>query len=450
MKTFYDIHFHAFDLSHPNLLSFITREGLLDSKVLSEKIVENVSTKYSILYSIFKPIAKKQLTNKIADILKEKIDEFLPKISNFLSIMENPIEYQFLILEYFLKKGKEAIVSNDNIFTIENEAYNKIVLCPLLMDFGHKNIKNKNVYYNIVPQKPIFKQVEDVLNAISKYYKYDLVETPEKEVKLVDRTEEHKLLEIYPFLGINTQNYTLEEILSLFEKYFPDYENDSTESRKSKLKSNLGLFDGNLGNDKLPYFFAGIKVYPPLGFDPWPDDENEREKVKLLYSSAITKKLPIITHCSGGGFNAVGTREQAQMLTNPILGWSKVLSQEEFYGLKLDFAHFGDLKNDKEPDYSWRDKIVELIDQHENVYTDISCCEGETSYFKELNKLIDKSESKLKRRILYGSDFSVNLLANKKEISYNGYMKKFIENNNGSSKHSMCTENPERFLFEIK
>ena len=30
MKTFYDIHMHAFDLSHPNLSVFLQREDLID------------------------------------------------------------------------------------------------------------------------------------------------------------------------------------------------------------------------------------------------------------------------------------------------------------------------------------------------------------------------------------------------------------------------------------
>jgi len=31
MKTFYDIHTHAFDLSHPNLSVFLQREDIIES-----------------------------------------------------------------------------------------------------------------------------------------------------------------------------------------------------------------------------------------------------------------------------------------------------------------------------------------------------------------------------------------------------------------------------------
>ncbi len=48
--------------------------------------------------------------------------------------------------------------------------------------------------------------------------------------------------------------------------------------------------------------FAGIKLYPPLGFEPWPNNSEELTKVELLYDTCIKQNIPVIPHCSTGGF----------------------------------------------------------------------------------------------------------------------------------------------------
>jgi predicted TIM-barrel fold metal-dependent hydrolase len=233
----------------------------------------------------------------------------------------------------------------------------------------------------------------------------------------------------------------------------------------------MGKLDSNMYGDTAHFekkrgyriddaaIFAGIKIYPQLGFDPYPNDhsrlsketlteeldekEDERlntelNKVRFLYQFCCERRIPIITHCSDGGYKT-GDND---VLTSPEKKWKKVL--EEYPELTLNFAHFGSQSKSVEP--QWRDAIIELSKQYPNVYTDISCNNSKPEYYEELEKLLnDPSHSELHRKVLFGSDFSINLLVTDVE-SYSEYMEAFAEATL-SHQNDLCKHNPERFLF---
>lgn len=452
MKKFYDIHMHAFDLSHPNLLAFIQRDGLLDSESITDSILKHVKWYMGLGFSL-RWLFPRRIRRIIENLIQKKlIEDFMPRLENTLSIFENPIEYQFLILDYFLKH-KEAIVDTNNKLKIGDVIYDKMVICPLLMDFGKTNIHYQgNVFYDETPKKPIRKQVEDVLNAIRIYYSHSLIKNDENRMTLIENNKtEDKLFEIYPFMGLNTANYSLEKLKDLFDKYFSAYENDTAASRKEKLKAKLGQFKNNLDDESrdFNYFFAGIKVYPPLGFAPWPDDSQEElEKVNYLYKMCQEKRIPIMTHCSGGGFSVL-SKQKAREFTNPGKGWSEVL--KNYPALKICFAHFGSLKDENnKKSRLWRNTIIDLTRDYDYVYTDFSCSSG-SDYYKELNQdMKAENHTHLRDKILFGTDFSINLFANENEKSYNGYLKRYISDTHieEDKKHQLCAYNPEIFLFD--
>lgn len=408
---FFDIHCHAMNFSHPNLFAFLKRKWTI-----------------AMLASPLAPIATTLFKGKVK------------KVENLFSLMENDIADFFLIMEYFLKNWLDSSPLN-----IGNTTYNKIVLTPLMMDFGCKDIKSDS-FYNIAPKKPIVEQVVDVFNGIKKYCENELqIETK----KYISKKKEDKLFEIYPFLGINTKNYEPEDknaspelyVKALLNKYFKDYNHD-----RESLFKNMGGFDGNIDNMG-SNFFAGIKVYPPLGFDPWPEDENELARVKCLYQYCCDKKIPITTHCSEGGF---ALDNSAEDYTSPAK-WKTVLANPKFEKLRLNFAHFG--RQDKIlrliPKKEWENIILELIATKENVYADFSYRGCDDGYYNDLKKLIDRQSDKdrLKQRILFGSDFMINLL----DIdSYNQYINGFVDKENPittDDRALFCSTNPERFLF---
>jgi len=445
MKKFYDIHMHALDLSHPNLSAFLFKEDLISS-VINWKI--RLAT---LIVPLGAFLPKRFIVRQIKSILDENTF-----IKNTLSFYEIPIEYQFLLVDYFLKypeKQGDIIVGTNNEFSINGELFDKIVLCPLAIDFGYKNMNEQGVFYNKAPFKPIAKQLGDLFYAIRTYYRFNLgIDDNPLKLKLIDHnktldeSKQEKLFEIYPFMGLNTQNYTLDKLKGeedkpgLLDKYFSNFRfNESPQQRRDRLFSKLGTFDGKMyEKDETTYkdIFAGIKVYPQLGFDPYPGKKEEREKVEFLYQYCIDKRIPIMTHCSDGGFKVGDFND----ITNPGKKWKEVL--KNFPELTLCFAHFGRQGNGAK---DWQNSIIELT-KYKNVFTDISCNDATPAYYLELNNTINRETTNLKSKIIFGSDFSINMFASKVK-SYNHYLKVFLDSNQLENKQDLCLYNPEVFLF---
>lgn len=355
--------------------------------------------------------------------------------------MDNTIENQILILDYYLRMTPN-VVDHANSFQIDGVTYNKIVLCPLIIDFGYKETNNPNIFYNKPSDKPISKQVDDLFHAIRKYYTHKLVPHPCKDNRLEcipDSTpKENKLFEIYPFLGINTQNYKLSEIEALFDKFFKDYENDTAELRAHKLFDMLDKYPASVSQAEVDfsYLFAGIKVYPPLGFDPWPTDSEELEKVKYLYEKCIEKNLPITTHCNDAGFVI---HPHAALYANPGAKWSEVLAH--YSSLKLNFAHMGNQKMGKT---DWQKDILNLLEKYDNVYSDFSFHASDSTYYQNLEKILQSLSPRQRSKLLFGSDFMMVL---SKVESYNQYINSFRNYSGIANKSELCHHNPAKFLF---
>ena len=404
MKKFYDIHMHAFNLSHPNILAFISR--------INWRIMLMTTPVSAPVMSLF---------------------GWDTKIKNMLTMLENDLGNYFLVLEYYLRQspfirhnyigyGSEAMWTNQ---------YHKIVICPLIMDFGYKNILS-NSFYRVPAQKPIVEQTRDLMAGIDFYNRNTLRVISDGEKKPLKTSYEpaeksDKLFEIYPFLGLNTTNYTLKSIVSILDEYFADYD-----GKLQTLYENMG---GRAG-------FAGIKLYPPLGFDPWPDDPAEREKVEYLYSYCTKKQIPITTHCSDGGF---AVTDMAEEFTNPAR-WRKVL--QEYPELKINFAHMGKQSKKKFILFSqsaWAKEVIMLIAQFPNAYADFSCTAFDNKYYRELARTIEEYPQ-IREKVLFGTDFMVNLLWCD---SYNSYLETFCrtEHLSRTDKDLLCSVNSERFLF---
>lgn len=448
-KKFYDIHFHAMDLSHANITAFLTRFIDDSGNLLNAHVIKDLLKKELPRWKmLFLPFVRH---SKLAELIFDGVQSFVKdkafqektnNVRNLLSFMESSILYDFLILDYFLK-NKEEIVSADNEFEIGANKFNKIVLCPLVMDFGYKNIRNEHIFYNTPPQKPITGQITDLLNSIKVYYNSDLQISKNStgdtfKVVKTKVNKANKLFEIYPFMGLNTKNYSLAAITKMLDKYFVDFsKDDSTELRQERLYAQMGEFTGDLNDDEnCKNLFAGIKVYPPLGFEPWPADPSEQAKVKLLYDRCIEKNIPIIAHCSTGGFKVTN---EAQSYSDPGNQWAAVLL--EYPALKIDFAHFGS------GDEQWTQTIINhVLKEGSNVYTDFSCNTEDDKYYKKLNQQIKENDIKLSERILFGSDFMINLLWLK---SYNEYVKYFKDTKHldAETKLKLVNTNSEKFLF---
>jgi len=461
---------HAFNLSHPGLSVFLQRSDLIDSlfkstpddkskrksfakwlrKILVYLLIVTgiiILIPFLIILSPFILIFGKKIIKSLVQIAFnfKCIKSFIGKAMRTLTFFEIPLEYQFLVLDYYLKQKMEYRKDEQQIF-IGRTPYKKIVLCPLVIDFGRKNIQD-GVFYKLTPKTPVANQVGDLLYAIRTYCRFEVDVNGDKMrlSKEIPDWEDHKtekLFEIYPFMGIDPANYDdWNEIEKLLDKYFAEFEkNDSPKIRRERLLKKMGRVDSNIYNHSDGYcnIFAGIKVYPQLGFDPYPTNSKEYAKVKGLYLYCIAKRIPITTHCSDGGYKVAENNH----LTMPFGKWKKVLEQKEFEELTLNFAHFGS-QSGKQTE--WRDAIIELTKKYPNVYTDISCNDTTEEYYNNLGKLFNDSNPQLHEKVLFGSDFSINLLVTESH-SYNYYLEAFADAEL-SHKADLCERNPERFLF---
>ncbi len=219
--------------------------------------------------------------------------------------------------------------------------------------------------------------------------------------------------------------------------------------------------------------FVGIKIYPSQGF--FPDDTLMDE----TYKYAEENDLPIMIHFNVGviyyrkdlsRFNseprimfkvagkpvAEQDPELFQMnFTNPLL-FKNVL--DKFPKLKLCFAHFAGDYDIKELDrintnpqllvdfiaiqnypkefmdkkYTmayWHAYIRDvLIPAFPNVYTDVSyqLADKEPDFNNRINNYLTNRSADLGTKILFGTDFYVNIKEGKEEAELVPYLKKFI------------------------
>ncbi len=424
--TFYDIHMHAFNLSHPYYRAFIKR------------------FRVDLLLVIAGFISIPAFIPGIRRIILFFVNRMLRKIRNLLSVMENDIGSFFLLTENCVREKQNPLLTDRGLH-IGDKTYRRVVLTPLMMDFGRKGIEeDKEIHYSRPSEKPIVEQVTDVFNAIRKYR--NAVSSPDLLEKYpflgADTT---RVFEIYPFLGLNPKNYDRPRIERMLEKYFGEYAG----SRQSLL-NNMGRFDGDIEHIGSG-FFAGIKLYPPLGFDPWPSDEAEMEKVRCLYAYCCEKGIPITAHGSTGGFVAVERKELKQC--TKMSKWAEVLRHHP--ELKFNLAHFP--MREKwfvfpDPRHRRLKATLRLALEHQNFYVDFSNRAANDKYYQSLRRTIDslpgEQKTKLTSRILFGSDYTVNLMAGSID-SYNKYLDLFSKTRylTRDEKHQFCCTNPERFLF---
>lgn len=402
-KVFYDTHCHAMNLSHPYLLAFIKR------------------IKLPVILAIFAPF--------LAYFYKERI----LRVKNLISVMENDMGSFFLLMEKCVRRNRNLWQGNGKI-KVGGTIYDKVIVTPLMVDFGYKGMRDKELYYNEPAQKPIDEQILDIFHGISRYLNIST----------------YNILEIYPFLGLNTKNYIMDELKETLDGYFGDYQCNYKSLHQKYLK--MKSVDIDIESIKKTNCFAGIKLYPPLGFDPWPDDSKyELAKVEYLYKTCCEKHIPITIHCNPMGF-MVGEKSDSIKRTSPTR-WIPVF--EKYPTLKVNFAHMGrdgydDSGISRETKKSWTEMILEYVKTYPNVFTDFSYSGVNPEAYAAIKKLIDQCNGderrNLEEKIIFGSDFMINLLDIE---SYSGYIEIFSNSEylTARQKNLFCNENPQRFLF---
>jgi len=411
IKTFFDIHCHAMNMSHPCISAFIKRFTGELREITVRRVINSIDS-----------LSKIKVIREFFDMLGS-----YKEAKNLLGVMENDCGNLFLLMQDCLygKYGFTPALLTENGLLIDGETYKKMVLTPLIMDFGYDNSAANKTYYACPAKKPVTEQIIDVLNGIRHYA----------------RKSEKSFFEIYPFLGINTKNFSLKKLEEVLNKCFGEYRHS-----RDALFENFARFDGNIDGITSNYF-AGIKVYPPMGFDPWPaKDPAELEKVKFLYWLCESKNIPVTSHCNDEGF-AILPENEALGYTSPD-AWACVLKAHP--KLKLNLAHFGH-QSGATPLNEWSRKICELIYKYDGVYSDFAFNGVYPDYYETMKRFLDKLPEEMRKKvyekILFGSDFMMNLL---KIESYSKYLSQFSTTQFFSSeeKERFASINPQRFLFK--
>jgi len=409
-NTFYDIHCHALTLQDPAFLALIQT---LRSRKL-ETIYTQI-TSFEYLSSSF-------------------LHKGGEKLRNMLSVMENEPGDIFMLMEDDLKgkygkSEKELPLVRDGRLHMGEMSYDKIVLVPLLMDFSWGFGYTTDTYYDKYPIKKIETQIYKVLDGIKAYR----------------NVRPRGMLEILPFLGVSPQNHTAKSLRNILERWFSGY-SGTRESAAGVFSGMKNAKIGEPGPGHSP--FAGIKLYPPLGFDPWPEDGKRRAVAEVLYAFCCEKSIPITTHCDDGGFRLIPL-EKSWKFSSP--GRFRP-ALEKHPKLKLNFAHLGhtySLPFGVSHLTNWRADIFTLMEEFPGVYGDFSFDGTNPDYYeglmRALEALPEASRDIVRRRILFGSDFMVNLV---KVRSYADYYRQFFESAfDAATKDGFVSGNPEKFLF---
>ena len=386
MHYFADCHFHAMTMNHPNFAAFFA--SFYDSG--TGLLAANATQDYIITPQLLKG------------------SNFIDTLENTLTAFERPIGDTFMMMEddlegRFTSKAKDSYAPlvpyiHSGKLSLRGIEYDRMLMFPLVMDFSQDQKVNDRLYYSFQAEDKLTGYAEDTIEGMRSYY----------------RKRSGGLFEFYPFIGIDPRLHSMRFLEDLLSRYV-------NTSRSFHAPHEI---------PEKPFY--GIKIYPPLGFRPWPADKETLEKHRYLYGFCERNRVPIITHADDQGFRGVSA-EEAWQFTDPA-GWRTVL--ENYPSLIIDFAHFGkqyaiasrnnlqslSMRLRKMPDSPWFHTIISLMKDFPGVYSDISFSGCSEEFYQELvNYLRDQGEDDRKlitSRILFGSDFSVNLF---KVESYTQY-----------------------------
>jgi len=344
------------------------------------------------------------------------------------------------------------------------------IITPLIMDFEFsKDCEHEKLDH----------QVDNLLQGIN----------------TTDKYSQDNNFRLLPFLGLSMKRFekkaSFDDVVKKLGISFP-----SVDERKAPSLLKNGSF-------------IGIKLYPSLGFDPYPEGDDKktkekREKYLKAYRRISELGLPVTIHCQKAAHMS-GDKKKKELLkyTDPE-NWLKMLDKNHsLHDLRINFAHFGGEESVKktvfwdeddedfwgeEKTYSsinkktWTYRIINLLKKYPNTYSDISAFDfndaravASLAWILSLDKenkspFKEMGEHKLIDKLLWGSDYPMILISKTLKDGYAPLMDSFIKAiDTNTSKHSgyvmppknqrpdskalidrLTNMNPARFLFNIQ
>ncbi|MDA9008436.1 amidohydrolase, partial [Alphaproteobacteria bacterium] len=202
----------------------------------------------------------------------------------------------------------------------------------------------------------------------------------------------------------------------------------------------------------LDYGFVGIKLYPPMGFKPLGNKAEQYSKVKnkiwgkphwgvpalsdrefaigieqslnRLYAWAEMHGVPIMAHANKSNYS----RKEFKNFAHPK-NWEAVL--KTYPELKINLAHFGGMDSLTGQKKRWAQSIISLMNKYDNLYADtgnfkLRKRDGFFKYLEELKSYLNRPNSILGTRLMYGSDWFMHAARSYSE-DYPNKLKKSLE-----------------------
>ncbi len=393
------------------------------------------------------------------------------------------------IVKYFiLNKDSNAVLKDlsEEYNDLESNVYRYIPLMfDLEMTFRQKYIndnpdsridKNENDFISLL--KGFIEDIDDLVSKFEKTSKLVFQGTWDENNKSIKYLKQIKtIIKTIGLLNPNLKEKAksgyqlqIDELIVLKKRYgdnlFPFL---AVDPRRENMEQ---IILENVGNGKP---FHGIKLYAPNGYSPTDpnlfDDNQKFIDGMSLYSYCIKNNIPIMAHCSDAGFSTFveelqvwgdiyingqikhysnkteiqfnkklpgfkfgeAVRERAYVLNHPKL-WEIVLSKHR--ELKICLAHFGGASTE------WRTEIAAIMKKYPTVYTDLSCM-VKKDRLQDIKEQYFENDSSIKDRIMYGSDFYLNML---NKITFEDYYKQFESVFSENELKEMSIDVPQRFL----
>jgi hypothetical protein len=246
-------------------------------------------------------------------------------------------------------------------------------------------------------------------------------------------------VKILPFLGLNPVRNNITQLLAAYNV---------------KPVSTRGGIDATANGD-----FVGIKLYPPLGFDVYPENNSAlMAQYMSLYSQFAQRGIPVTVHCQKGSF-ALVDKDTKEAFTSPM-NWEAVfneLSVTDQNSFRINFAHFGgddgvyqtiDFRDANDSDgklveqvfekiceNTWTYSIIRLLKKYPQTYSDIAAFDFENDeamvcllwilYLDAIGRFDTLGNNKLVDKLLWGSDYP--MILNSDVNNYELLLNKFID-----------------------
>jgi len=264
-------------------------------------------------------------------------------------------------------------------------------------------------------------------------FEYWMINTPDNLIK--DQIDLYYKKIILPYKGLVHPFVSFDPARELaYKKGLPNPEGDP------EIDGSLSLVKDAIENKG----FIGVKLYNAMGYKPYNNASVEKLRSKIpmhkkrytfsgqeyddvlaeLYDYCVKNKVPITTHC---GLYGSESYPDASFDYGAPEYWRDVLDQQNYKNLHLNLAHFGWYTKKGYAEDTWTKEICSMLEQYENLYTDISCqrivVKKYASKFQADYKRLCAEFPIVKQRLIYGTDWHCLI----RVPDFINYKRKFIE-----------------------